>query len=65
MSADFTVFDHGSIVILNALTEQAQAWVDEHLPEDRLTWGVNGVVIEPRYVDAIIEGIIDAGLDVA
>ena len=47
---DFLLVNHGSIVVLNALTDAAKTWVEEHLPEDRLTSGPNGTVIEPRYV---------------
>lgn len=65
MTADFHLYDHGTIVLLDAITPAAQAWVDEHLPEDRSTWGRHGSVIEHRYVAAIIEGILADGLEVA
>jgi hypothetical protein len=58
---DFTVADHGSIVILTPLTEAAQDWVADHLPEDAMTWG-GGIVIEPRYVALILAGIGEDGL---
>ena len=61
---DFELHLHGSICILNALTEDAQNWVNEFLPDDALTWGVNGTVIEPRYLEAILEGINQAELEV-
>lgn len=60
--SDFTLANHGSICILTAVTPAAQAWVDDHLPEDRLSWGRLGTVVEPRYVDAIVEGIVADGL---
>lgn len=63
--ADFHLYDHGSVVILDAVSTQAQAWVAEHLPEGALTWGRHGVVIEPRYVAPILQGITDDGLEVA
>lgn len=53
---DFEVEDQGSLVLLYPLTAAAQTWVEENLPEDRLTWGL-GVVIEPRYVSDIVDGI--------
>jgi len=61
-ATDFLVADHGSICILQALTDEAKAWVDEHLPEDALTWGPNGTVIEPRYLPPILDGIEGDGL---
>lgn len=61
---DFELHDHGSVCILFAKTKAAEAWVDEHLPADAQTWGVNGIVIEPRYVEAIATGIIADGLEI-
>jgi hypothetical protein len=60
---DFTILlDQGSIAILYAQTPAAKAWTDDHLPDDALTWGPNGTVIEHRYVDDIINGIVGDGL---
>lgn len=61
MSADFLFANHGSICILTPVSEAAQAWVDEHLPEDAMRWA-GGVVIEPRYAGDILEGIQNDGL---
>ena len=60
---DFQVQDHGSVVILQPLTEAASDWVDENLPTDVMTWG-GGVAVEPRYIMPIIEGIEEDGLTV-
>lgn len=62
--ADFSIQDHGSICILTALTEAAQQWVAENIPEDAQRWGVNGVVVEPRYLSDIVAGAINDGLEV-
>lgn len=58
---DFTVSNHGSICILTPHTEDAQEWVENHLPEDALTFA-GGIVIEPRYIDDILDGISEDGL---
>lgn len=58
---DFRVANHGSIALVTPQTAAARAWVDEHLPEDHLTFG-GGVVVEPRYLDDILEGITVDGL---
>jgi len=63
--ADFRIINHGTICILQALTEVAENWVSEYLPADATTWGQNGIVVEPRYVDPIIDGIVADGLEVA
>jgi hypothetical protein len=59
--ADFTAAHHGSLFLLHPLTPAATAWVDAHLPEDRMTWA-GGVVVEPRYLDDIVNGILGDGL---
>lgn len=59
---DFNLNNHGSIVILNALTPAATDWAENHLPEDALRWG-NGYVIEPRYLAPILDGILEDGLE--
>ena len=59
--ADFGVQNEGSICILNLYSQAAKDWADECLPEDRMTW-CGGVVIEPRYVQAIVDGMLAEGL---
>lgn len=61
--ADFRFADLGSICTLKPQTDAATAWADEHLPEDRQTWA-GAVIVEPRYVSPIIEGIVADGLTV-
>jgi len=58
---DYQVRDEGSIVLLWPISAAAVAWCDEHLPEDRITWG-GATVIEHRYADDIIEGLGADGL---
>jgi hypothetical protein len=60
---DFRVENHGSIFLLQPLTPAANSWVDEHLPEDRLTFG-GAVCVEHRYIRDIVTGIIGDGLSV-
>ena len=63
MRADFRFTDHGSICLLTPLSAQALDWVENNLPKERQTWG-GGIVIEPRYVDDIVEGFMEDGLTV-
>jgi hypothetical protein len=62
-TTDFNVQNEGSIFILNALTPRASLWCAEHLPHDATRWG-NGYVIEPRYIEPIVDGIVDDGLTI-
>jgi hypothetical protein len=61
---DFVLENHGSIFLLRLISPAAFTWIEEHLPADRLTFG-NAVVIEPRYVSAILHGLQDDGLVVS
>jgi hypothetical protein len=61
---DFLVENHFSIFLLRPISPAALIWVEQHLPSDRLTFG-NAVVIEPRYVWAILVGLQEDGLVVA
>jgi hypothetical protein len=55
---DFEVNNHGSVVILMPMTAAATEWVNIHLPGDGPRWGPGGFVIEPRYMQPILEGIV-------
>lgn len=62
---DFLINDHGSIVILVPQTDAAKAWVTEHITDPETQHFGGGVVIEPRYLSAIVEGAIEDGLTVS
>jgi hypothetical protein len=62
-TSDFLLANHGSVLILHPLTDDAREWVGENIPDDAMSWG-RGVVIEPRYWEPIEHGILDAGLTI-
>jgi hypothetical protein len=62
--SDFICENHGSLFLLIPRTGPASTWIEENLPSDRLTFG-KGVVIEPRYVWAILVGLQEDGLTVS
>lgn len=60
----FTLENHGSLFLLRQLNSAAKDWMQEHLPMDNPEtqfWG-DAIVIEPRYVAPIVDGIIGDGL---
>ncbi len=63
-TVDFICENHGSIFLLRPVSPASVAWIEEHLPSDRITFG-NAIVVEPRYVWAILVGIQDDGLAVS
>lgn len=61
---DFTLENHGSLFLLRPLNSAARDWMNEHLPMDNPEiqfWG-DAVVVEPRHVAPIVDGIIGDGL---
>jgi hypothetical protein len=60
---DFRCENHGSLFLLRPISPAGFAWIEERLPPDRITFG-NAVVIEPRYVWAILFGLQEDGLEV-
>jgi hypothetical protein len=61
---DFSYSDEGSIVLLTPITAAANDWVQEHLPGDAMRFG-HSIVIEHRYADDILNGIVNDGLLIA
>jgi len=60
---DFRCENHGSVFLLISVTQSAHSWVEENLQSDA-QWFGGGVVVEHRYIWAILEGIQNDGLAV-
>jgi hypothetical protein len=58
---DFEVINHGSLYSLRPLTDAAREWVEAHISEERTEFG-GCIVVEPRYIGALVEGIVNDGL---
>src|SRR5271163_385414 len=61
---DFVLENHGSLFLLRPLCSAAKEWMNEHLPVDSPEtqfWG-EAIVIEPRYLEPIVDGILADGL---
>jgi hypothetical protein len=62
----FVFENHGSLCILRPLTPQAEEWINEFIgPDNGYQPQYPSVLIEPRYVEPILQGIADAGMSVA
>jgi hypothetical protein len=64
IDTDFSIGNHGSICLLLPHSDAANAWIDDHLPENVMRWS-GCVVLEPRYVDDIVCGIENDGLTIS
>lgn len=60
---DVIVWNHGSVVLIRPVTDAAEQWIDEHVQDDA-QWFGPALVVEPRYVDDLIAGMREAGLEV-
>jgi hypothetical protein len=63
-TSDIAFENHGSIVLIRGLSEVGQAWLDENVGDDETQYFGNAIAAEPRYVEPIMEGAIEAGLAV-
>jgi len=52
--ADFELSNHGTIFALTPKSEKARAWAAEHLSDDILRWDEDGLLINHRYIHAIL-----------
>jgi hypothetical protein len=62
--SDFTVQNEGTIFLVIPNTPTAQEWIDEHIHDTAQYFGT-AVVVEHRYIVALIDGILAEGLSVA
>jgi hypothetical protein len=63
-TVDFELENHGSLFLLRPLTTLAREWMNEYLPVDHpeTQFFAAAIVVEPRYVGPIVEGIVGDGL---
>lgn len=62
MNTDFVLEHQGTIAILRPLTDRAKAWVEDNVSQEgyQPCWPM--LIIEHRYVEAIIDGLLGDGL---
>jgi len=61
--ADVHIVNHGSIVLFHLNTAEAAQWVKENVTKEAQYFGT-ALVVEPRYVEALIVGMAGDGLEV-
>tara|TARA_R100001530_G_scaffold6526_2_gene7604 strand:- start:287 stop:496 length:210 start_codon:yes stop_codon:yes gene_type:complete len=61
---DIQLEDHGSLWLLRPMSEDGTTWLDQNIGDEARMLGA-AVVVEPRYVEDITEGMINDGLIVA
>ncbi len=63
MNADVAISPHGSIVLFDLLTPAAECWVEEHVDPDA-EWFGRALVVEHRYTEDLVRGILNDGLTI-
>jgi len=61
--AGFAVYGGGTLYVLMPLSEGGREWIDGHIAEDAICIG-SGVAVEHRYIEDILQGIVDDGLTI-
>lgn len=61
---DAILIDHGTLSVLRPVTDAARDWMAAHLDPNAMQWA-GGTVVEPRYLDAIVNGMICDDLTLA
>lgn len=59
--ADIWVNNQGSIVLLTPVSDAANEWIEDHIPDDAMYFGT-ALVVEHRYADDVIDGMMGDGL---
>jgi hypothetical protein len=59
---DARVENHGSIYLIRPLTEEGKDWLHGHT-NDEAQWFGGALVVEPRYVENLVEGMRGDGLN--
>ena len=59
--SDFTVDDHGSIILLKPETQEAFDWIAENIGAP-IPWFAGGIALEPRIMPSLLSGILDDDL---
>jgi hypothetical protein len=62
-TADVHAVNHHSIVLFHLNTREASAWVEENVASEAQFFGT-ALVVEPRYVAALVAGMREDGLEV-
>jgi len=61
---DFGIQNHFSVFLICPFSERARAWIAEFVQPDAQCLG-SALVVEPRYVAGLLEGMLAAGLTMA
>ena len=61
---DVNIQNEGNIFLVFPNTTKARCWIDEHTEDEAQRFGP-ALVVEHRYIEPLVAGLIDAGFTVA
>lgn len=61
MSHEVTTENHGSLILVRPHTFEARDWLEEMTDGE---WFADALVVEPRYLGPLVEGMVEAGFTV-
>jgi hypothetical protein len=64
-SVDLIFENHFSLFLIRPVSPAGQTWLDENVGDENTQTFGGALVCEPRYVEPIMQGAIEAGLAVA
>lgn len=56
----FDIENHGTIVLIRPLTPDVREWLQAHTDEEA-QWFGGSLVVEPRYLGDLVEGLVAEG----
>ena len=60
---DVRIENHGSLFLVHPLTPCATQWIQENILEESQSFG-DALVVEPRYIEVLVQGMVNDGLEV-
>ena len=61
---DVRFVNHGSLVGIEAMSDEAKAWIDENVAAEPYMWMGSTMMCESRYAYDIAVGMLDAGMQI-
>jgi hypothetical protein len=61
---DVTVSNHGSLFLVTPFTQDARDWINTNVHAEGWQWLGQSLAVEHRFVAHLVDGMLDAGLDV-
>mgnify|MGYP007059426604 CR=1 FL=1 len=61
-TCDIDVRFHGSLFVVQPLTNAARKWVNANVQLESWQWFGRGFCVEPRYLDQLLNGMCESGL---